>query len=131
MKKMMMVLLLFAALQGFTQTTERNVQDLTGVWRNRSGAGFDVVDSNTVYIVRGNQRKLAFATISDVRQNPVTFTLTVKDSAKVTTLKTQLVLMSDNSLQWQVYDSETRPASYGSRTRGDLLYLKRIERLTN
>lgn len=131
MKKMMLAFLLFAAGNGWAQTKEeRSVNDLVGTWRNSSGAGLDIVDSNTVYIVRGERRKQASATFTDVRKNPVAFNLTVRDSSRVITLKGLLLVVNDNTLQWQVFESETKPASFGYG-RGNVLYLKRIARLLN
>src|SRR5829696_1907178 len=116
MKKMMIVLSFFVSLSGWAQSEEaeeskakgeHSFQDLVGTWRNKNGTGLDIVDSNTVYIVRGEQRKLATAKLSDVRRNPVTFNLSIKDSSKVVTLKGILMLVGDNIMQWQVFDSET------------------------
>jgi hypothetical protein len=138
MKKMMVVLSLFVTWNVWAQEKEateavkegHSFQDLVGSWRNKGGAGLDIVDSNTVFIVRGDQRKLAMAKLSDVNKAPVTFNLTIKDSSKITTLKGLLMLVGENMLQWQVFDSETRPASYSS-SRGDMLFLKRIDKLIN
>lgn len=137
-----MVLSFFVSLNGWAQSEEESethvskeekhsFQDFVGSWRNKSGAGLDIVDSNTVYIVRGDQRKLAMSSLSDINKAPITFNLTVKDSAKIVTLKGLLVLVGDNLLQWQVFDTETKPASYTARNRGDMLFLKRIDKLIN
>lgn len=137
-----MVLSFFVSLSGWAQSEDEgeahvskeekhSFQDFVGSWRNKSGAGLDIVDSNTVYIVRGNQRKLAMSTLSDINKAPITFNLTVKDSAKVVTLKGLLMLVGDNLLQWQVFDTETKPASYRAGGRGDMLFLKRIDKLMN
>jgi len=141
MKRMMMVLSFFVSISGFAQSEEaearenvkeeHSFQDLVGSWRTKAGAGLDIVDSNTVYIVRGGLRKLATATLSDVNKAPVTFNLTVKDSSKVVTLKGLLMLVGDNLMQWQIFDSETKPASFTSNSRGDMLFLKRIDKLMN
>lgn len=141
MKRMMMVLSFFVSISGFAQSEEaearenvkeeHSFQDLVGSWRTKGGAGLDIVDSNTVYIVRGGLRKLATATLSDVNKAPVTFNLTVKDSSKVVTLKGLLMLVGDNLMQWQIFDSETKPASFTSNSRGDMLFLKRIDKLMN
>jgi hypothetical protein len=131
MKKMMTVLSLFAALNGWAQVKEEHsMQDLVGMWRNGSGAGLDIVDSNTVYIVRGDQRKLALASVRDIQKNPVDFNLMVKDSSRIVTLKGLLLIVNDDMLQWQVFDSETKPASF-SNNRSDMLFLKRIDKLIN
>lgn len=137
MKKMMVALSLFTTLAAGAQSREEGsreehkMQDLVGSWRNSSGAGLDIEDSNTVYIVRGDQRKRAAATLSDLRKNPVSFNLTVKDSSRLVTLKGVLLIVNDNMLQWQVYDSETKPVSYTSNSRGDMLFLRRIDKLIN
>jgi hypothetical protein len=140
MKKMMLALSFLASVTVWAQSEEeaierigkeeRGFQDLVGSWRNKSGAGLDIVDSNTVYIVRGDQRKLAIAKISDAKKAPVTFNLTIKDSTKMITLKGLLMPVGENMLQWQIFDSETKPASYTS-SRGDMLFLKRIDKLMN
>lgn len=143
MKKMMMVLSFFVSVTVWAQTEEaaaeeqvsakeqKSFQDLVGSWRNRSGAGLDIVDSNTVYIVRGDKRMLALANVSDLNKMPVTFNLTIKDSLKIITLKGLLMPIGDNTLQWQVFDSEVKPASFGYSSRGDMLFLKRISSMIN
>lgn len=136
-----MVLWLFVSLSALAQTEdietvggkEHSFQDLVGTWRNKSGMGLDIVDSNTVYLVRGDQRKLARATISDVTKVPVTFNLTVQDSARIVTLKGLVMLVGENMLQWQVFDTETKPASFSSNSgsRREMMFLKRIDELIN
>ncbi|HUC81595.1 MAG TPA: hypothetical protein VMR70_11805 [Flavisolibacter sp.] len=144
MKKMMLVLSFFVSMSVWAQPEEeegaeeqvsakqqKSFQDLVGSWRNKSGAGLDIVDSNTVYIVRGDKRIQALVSLSDLKKVPVTFNLTLKDSLKITTLKGLLMPIGENMLQWQVFDSETRPASYSYHSRGDMLFLKRIDRMEN
>ena len=41
-----------------------------------------------------------------------------------------LLMLGDDVLQWQVFDSETKPVSYNYR-RGDMLFMKRINNLMN
>lgn len=131
MKKMMTILSLFAVLSGWAQTKEeRSVNDLTGRWRNSKGNGLDIMDSNTVYIVHGDQRKLASATVSGLRKSTANFDLTVKDSARAVTLKGLLMMLNDDTLQWQIFDSETKPVSYSYR-KSDMLFMKRISNLIN
>ena len=131
MKKMITAVLLVVTLSGWTQTkVERKLSDLIGTWRNRAGNGLDIVDSNTVYIVHGHQRKLATATLSDVSKTPMSFDLTIRDSSKATTVKGMLFMMGDDNLQWQVLDSETKPVSYSYR-KSDMLFMKRINSLLN
>lgn len=132
MKKIAIGLCAVLALNAKAQNTEeRSLKDLVGMWRSKSGNGLDIVDSNTVYVVHGDQRRLASATILEPQKNPVGFDLVVKDSSKTTTLKGLLLRVNDETLRWQVFDSETKPVNYSGYRRGDALYMKRISNLTN
>ena len=126
----MVVLSLFVSLTVFSQAGKYSFTNLIGTWRNKSGAGLDVVDSNTIYIVHGSQRKLASASLSDFSKNPVSLNLAVKDSSRVVTLKSLLLFMNDNTLQWQVFDTDTKPVNFRYDKR-DMLFLKKIEELNN
>jgi hypothetical protein len=130
MKKMLVVLSLFVSLTVFSQRERYSFKNAVGTWRNSNGIGLDVVDSNTVYIVNGENRKLAAVTWQNTTMNPFTLYLSVKDSSKTIVLKTLLLLVSDDMVQWQIFDSETKPASFGYN-KGDMLYLKRISEMYN
>lgn len=131
MKKFIVVLAFLVSMTNSVGAQGRyNFDNLRGSWRNRNGAGLDIVDSNTIYIVYGTQKKLVTRSKADFSKSPVWLDLAVKDSNKVTTLKSLLLFVNDDLLQWQVFDSETRPA-YFSTSRGDMLFLKRMEELTN
>jgi hypothetical protein len=130
MKKMMVALSLFVSLTVFSQKEKYSFKSLIGNWRNSKGSGLDVVDSNTIYIVHRNQRKLAKASLSDFTTNPVSLHLAVNDASHVITLKSLLLFVNDNMLQWQVFDTETRPVSF-RYDKGDMLFLKKIEELNN
>lgn len=126
----MFALLMMASLAVFAQTDKYDFKNLVGKWRTSSGAGLDVVDSNTIYIVHGDQRKLANISLADFSRNPASLNLNVKEPAKAVTLKSLLLFVNDITLQWQVFDTEVKPASFGN-TRSDMLFLKKIEELNN
>ena len=130
MKKMIVVLSLFVSVTVFSQSEKYSFENLVGSWRNSSGVGLDVVDTNTVYIVRGDQRVQASAQISDFKRNPAYLNLSVKDSTKTVVLKSLVLFVNDNTLQWQLFDSQTRPVSF-RYDKGDMLFLKRIDKLYN
>ncbi len=130
MKKIVFTLSLLISLQLVSSAQKYGFENLAGTWRNSKGAGLDVVDSNTVYIVHGGQRMRAVARLSDFSKNPVWLNLLVKDSSHVFTLKSLLLFVNDNTLQWQLFDSDTKPANY-RYDKGDMLFLKKIEPLTN
>jgi hypothetical protein len=56
--------------------------------------------------------------------------MAVKDASHVVTLKSLLLFVNEDLIQWQVFDSETRPA-YFSTDKGDMLFLKRVAELIN
>lgn len=130
---MILALLLLASVTVFAQSETHGFSDLIGKWRNSSGAGLDVIDSNTVYIVHGTQRKLASTSLSDFTHNPVSLNLTIRDSSKSITLKSLLLFVKDDMIQWQVFDSEVKPVSYKGNLTGasDMFFLRRIEELNN
>lgn len=126
----MAFLLFLLSLQLSSSAQKYGFENLVGSWRNSYGAGLDVVDSNTIYIVHGGQRKLANTGKTDFTKNPVWLHLSVKSSTQVITLKSLLRFVTDNTLQWQVFDSETKPAGF-LYDRSDMLFLKRVEQLNN
>lgn len=131
MKKVLFGLVLFLSVSGIANAqTKYNFENLKGSWRNSSGAGLDIIDSNTIYIVYGAQKKLVTRSRADFSKSPVWLDLAVKDSSHVTTLKSLLLFVNEDLIQWQVFDSETRPA-YFSTDRGDMLFLKRVSEMIN
>ena len=130
MKQMIVVLSLFVSVTVFSQSEKYSFENLVGSWRNSSGVGLDVVDSNTVFIVRGDHRIQASALLSDFKRNPAYLNLSIKDSMKTVVLKSLVLFVNDNTLQWQVFDSQTRPVSF-RYDKGDMLFLKRIDKLYN
>ncbi len=131
MKKVILGLVLFLSMNVVANAQKKySFENLKGSWRNSSGAGLDIVDSGTIYIVYGSQKKLVTRSKADFSKSPVWLDLAVKDSSHVVTLKSLLLFVNEDLLQWQVFDSETRPA-YFSTDKGDMLFLKRVSEMTN
>lgn len=131
MKKVIAGLVLFLSMNMMANAQKKySFDNLKGSWRNSSGAGLDIVDSNTIYIVYGTQKKLVTRSRADFSKSPVWLDLAVKDSAHLVTLKSLLLFVNEDLIQWQVFDSETRPA-YFSTDKGDMLFLKRVSEMMN
>lgn len=131
MKKILLGLLFFGMWSINANAQKKyNFDNLKGNWRNSEGAGLDIVDSNTIYIVYGEQRKLANRSKADFSKSPVWLDLAVRDSSRTVTLKSLLFFVNDDLIQWQVFDKETRPA-YFSTDKGDMLFLRRVEKMMN
>ena len=131
MKKVIVGLVLFLSMNVVANAQKSySFANLKGSWRNSSGAGLDIVDSNTIYIVYGTQKKLVTRSKADFSKSPVWLDLAVKDSSHVVTLKSLLLFVNEDLIQWQVFDSETRPA-YFRTDKGDMLFLKRVAEMMN
>ena len=130
MKSIILTLCVALASTCYAQQNKYGFKNLVGTWRNSKGCGLDVVDSNTVYIVHGHQRKLATASLPDFSKNPMSFNLTVNDNAHRLIVKSLLVFVDENVLQWQLFDDETKPANF-RYDRSDMIFLKKIEELSN
>lgn len=127
----MMALALFLSMNVAVHAQKKySFDNLKGSWRNSNGAGLDIVDSNTIYIVYGTQKKLVTHSKADFSKSPVWLDLAVKDNNQLITLKSLLLFVNEDLIQWQVFDSETRPA-YFSTDSGDMLFLKRVSELMN
>lgn len=131
MKKVLVALVLFLTIGVVANAQKKySFENLKGSWRNSNGAGLDIVDSGTIYIVYGTQKKQVSRSRADFSKSPAWFDLAVKDSSHVVTLKSLLLFVNEDLIQWQVFDSETRPA-YFSTTKGDMLFLKRVKERIN
>lgn len=132
MKKFLFGLVLVLSLSGTAEAQDKyDFKTLVGSWRNADGAGLDVVDTNTVYVVFGDNRKKVNYCKADFSKSPVWLDLAVKDtSSKLVTLKSLLLFVSEDMIQWQVFDKETRPAHF-SNDKGNLLFLKRVTAMNN
>jgi hypothetical protein len=131
MKKVLIAMAFFLTMHTAVEAQKKyDFENLKGSWRNKQGAGLDIVDSNTIYIVYGEQKKKVTNSRADFSKTPVWLDLAVKDSSQVITLKSLLLFVSDDLIQWQVFDSDTRPA-YFSMDRGDMLFLKRVSEMIN
>ena len=131
MKKVMVALVLFFSMTLTADAQKKySFDNLKGSWRNSNGAGLDIVDSNTIYIVYGEQKKIVNRCKVDFSKSPVWLDMAVKDANHVVTLKSLLLFVNEDLIQWQVFDSETRPA-YFSTDKGDMLFLKRVAELIN
>lgn len=128
MKKVMMAAyaLLFASLVATAQT--RGISNLIGKWEavdeNDKNGGLEVIDSTKIFLVYGADKIPVISYKADFTKTPGWFDFTIKDSTKETSLKSLLQFVNEDTIQWQVFDGETRPLLF-SADRGEMVYLKR------
>jgi hypothetical protein len=106
----------------------RSFQNLVGVWEavdseNQSG-GLEFIDSVKIYLVYGKERKPVSSCTFDFTKSPSWFDFTVADSSGLMKLKSLLLFVNEDLIQWQVFDGEARPA-YFTEDKGQMVYLRR------
>jgi hypothetical protein len=106
----------------------RNFQHLVGVWEavdseNQSG-GLEIIDSQKIYLVYGKERKPVASCQFNFAQSPSWFDFSIKDSTGSMNLKSLMLFVNDDLIQWQVFDGDVRPAHF-SEGAGQMVYLRR------
>ena len=106
----------------------RSFQNLVGMWEavdseNQSG-GLEFIDTQKIYLVYGKERKPITSCKFDFSKSPNWFDFVVVDSTGMMNLKSLLLFVNDDLIQWQVFDGDARPA-YFSEEKGQMVYLRR------
>lgn len=110
------------------QAQPRSFRHLVGTWeavdsQNQSG-GLEVLDSNRIFLVYQDQKKAATACTFNFSKTPYRFDFTLKDSTGSQHLKSILSFVSDDLIQWQVFEGDAQPAQF-SEGSGQVVYLRR------
>ena len=125
MKKVMLAVFSFLiCAQTFGQ---RSIQSLVGRWEAvraaNEGGGLEVVDSATLYLVYGDQKKKISSYNADFSQTPARLNFTVKDSTESINLKSLIEFINDDMIKWQLFEGDVMPVHFVN-DRGEILYLR-------
>jgi hypothetical protein len=106
----------------------KSFKQLVGKWEavdseNQSG-GLEIIDSVQIFLVYGTERKAVASCQFDFAKSPCWFDFSIKDSSGTMNLKSILLFVNDDLIQWQVFEGETRPTQFSSDT-GEMVYLRR------
>jgi len=129
MKLLMLVLL--GTLFSFNKTVAQNrdLSFLVGRWEaiqgKNAGGGFEVVDTSKIYLFFGKERKPLVSFEADFSRSPAWLDFTVKDTAGNIKLQSLLQIITDDLIQWQLFDG-TRADQFTS-ARGEILFLRRTQ----
>jgi hypothetical protein len=128
MKTFIVVMLLGLFSFNNVSAQSRDIQQLIGKWEavdseNQKG-GLEVVDSSTIYLVFGTEKKRIASYKADFTKSPVWFDFVIKDESNTLQLKSLILFVNDDLIQWQVSESDVRPANF-SQTNGEMMYLRR------
>jgi hypothetical protein len=128
MKKMVCVLGVLLFFSTLADAQMRNLKSLIGEWEAVDGAnqsgGLIVRDSSKLYLVYGTDKREIVNFKADFSKSPCWFDFTIKDSTSSIQLKSLLLFINDNLVQWQVFDGDTRPDHFSSDN-GEVIFLKR------
>ena len=130
MKKIFYSLVAALVLGGSVVAQDITMQKLQGRWLRTDGAGIEVIDSATIYIVYGTERKEVVSYKADFTKSPAWFDFTIKHNDTTLRVKSLIYLIDDDILKWQVFEGDKRPV-YFSSNKGEMLYLKRMKTLVN
>jgi hypothetical protein len=137
MKKAVVLLVICISFSLFVSAQKYNFESLVGNWRNKQGAGLEVVDSAHIYLVYGDKRKQVVSFQADFSVNPAQFNFLVKESSNSASYKSKLLFVRENLIQWQIFESEAKPIEYKEtkpvkyKEPSDLLILRKIEERNN
>jgi hypothetical protein len=128
MKTFIVVMLLGLFSFNNLSAQSRDIKQLIGKWEavdseNQKG-GLEVVDSSTIYLVFGTEKKRIASYKADFTKSPAWFDFVIKDESNTLQLKSLILFVNDDLIQWQVSEGDVRPANF-SQTNGEMMYLRR------
>ncbi|MBA2330149.1 MAG: hypothetical protein H0V91_11080 [Flavisolibacter sp.] len=129
MKMRIFILMLCAFLQSSVLAQSASFQKLIGKWEvvdadNKTGR-LEVLDSSKIFLAYGQEKKPITSFNADFSKSPVWFDFTVDDGSDNITIKSILLFINDNLVQWQVFQGDAvRPAHF-TEDKGEIIYLRR------
>ncbi|MGI8598423.1 MAG: hypothetical protein ACR2KB_04120 [Chitinophagaceae bacterium] len=123
------ILMLCAFLQTSVLAQSAGFQKLIGKWEavdadNKTGR-LEVLDSSKIFLAYGQEKKPITSFNADFSKSPVWFDFTVSSDSDNIKIKSILLFINDNLVQWQVFGSDAvRPAHF-TEDKGEIIYLRR------
>ena len=131
MKKIFYPLVVALLVSGGVLAQDMTMQKLQGKWLRTDGMGLDVVDSSTIYVVWGTEKREVVSYKADFTKSPAWFDFTVRHKDTTIIVKSLVYLINEDILKWQVFDGSDKRPVYFSSDKGEMLYLKRMKTLVN
>jgi hypothetical protein len=110
------------SLAGWAQ--QYSFQSLLGKWEAEDGGGIEAIDSARIFLVYGADKKAIISYKADFTKSPCWFDFDVKDSTQTLHLKSLLLFVNADTLQWEIFEDGVRPDNF-TPDKGDMVYLKR------
>ena len=122
MKKIIIFLLFFTSLHS-TSTAQISFEELVGRWENPNGTGLEIMDSTTIFLFQGNQKKKLSEFSFNFSTSPCWFDFHLQGNSDTIALKSLFLMVNKDLLQWQLFDG-SRPEIFSS-AKGEMVYLRR------
>ncbi|MDQ3551669.1 MAG: hypothetical protein M3413_09085 [Bacteroidota bacterium] len=125
----LIIILLSAFLHSSVLAQSAGFQKLNGKWEavnsENQNVGLEVIDSSKIFLAYGQEKKPITSFNADFSKSPVWFDFTVDDGSDNITIKSILLFINDNLVQWQVFQGDAvRPAHF-TEDKGEIIYLRR------
>ncbi|HWJ91043.1 MAG TPA: hypothetical protein VNR87_08010 [Flavisolibacter sp.] len=124
MKILLCSLVVLIGLAPSLRAQDPCLKNLFGKWESSAGAGIEVLDSSHIFIVYGKEKKQVASYQADFSKSPCWFDFTIRDSGQSFNVQSLLLFVSNDVVQWQVFDEGTRPSAFTSG-RGEMVYMRR------
>ena len=119
--------LVFALMLTLSSTAQKySIKNLQGRWESADGAGIEVIDSSRIFLLYNGDKKQIVSFESNFSKSPCWFDFTVSDSAGNMSMKSLLLFVNEDLVQWQIFE-EDRPANF-SADKGTMVYLRRSKK---
>lgn len=102
----------------------RMVGNWEAVGADNQGIGIEIRDSSEIFIVFGTEKKRVTGFKADFSKSPAWFDFMIKEENEVTHIKSILQFVSDDLVQWQLFDGPERPNHFTEKE-GEIVYLRR------
>ena len=126
MKKAVSVLVLTVMISMSVGAQKYSLKNLVGRWEAADGAGIEVIDSSKIFLLYNGDKRQVISFETNFSKSPCWFDFTVSDSAENMSMKSLLLFVNDDLLQWQIFE-EDRPANF-SVDKGTMVYLRRTRK---
>ena len=123
MKKILVVAAFCLGWEAMVRAQTFNIKNLIGRWESAEGGGIEMIDSSRVFLVYGKDKKQISSYQADFSKSPAWFDFVISDSTEKISMKSLLLFVNDEMIQWQLFEDE-RPGNFSSQ-KGEMVYLRR------
>ena len=124
MKRLFLPVILLLGIIYESHGQKYSFQNLLGYWESNDGGALEAKDSSKLYLFYQGQKKPILSYTADFSKTPCWFDFVIKEEDSTVTLKSLLLFIDNNLLQWQVFEDGVHPANF-STDKGDIVYMKR------